>query len=230
MLGVDVAKKMRKKALSENGFYHIYNRGVDKRTVFLDDLDYRRFLLSIDLLNDEKDGLMQAWRDYKRDNPQMNIQDFLKSRVRKRNALVKIITYSLISNHYHFILEQVSEKGIEKFMQKLGNSFTKYFNERHERNGALFQGKFKSSHISSTSQLLRLSVYVNCNSEIHKIHPAKNYKWCSFADYLKPERSSICQKKVIMDNFENPRNYEEYAKENISSFQQEKEDQKLVLE
>ena len=82
MLGVDVAKKMRKKALSENGFYHIYNRGVDKRTVFLDDLDYRRFLLSIDLLNDEKDGLMQAWRDYKRDNPQMNIQDFLKSRVR----------------------------------------------------------------------------------------------------------------------------------------------------
>jgi len=221
---------MRKKTLSENEFYHIYNRGVDKRKVFLNDRDYERFLISLNLLNDEKDGLMHAWRDFKRDNPSLNLEYFIKTRIGKRRSLVEIIAYALIFNHYHFILKQVSRKGIERFMQKLGNSYTKYFNKRHERSGALFQGKFKLSHIKTTAQLLRMSVYVNCNSEIHKIYAAKNYHWCGFAEYTSQTRKGICRKSVILSHFKDTKDYKEYVEENILDFQQRKEDQKMVFE
>ena len=76
------------------------------------------------------------------------------------SALVEIVAYCLNPNHYHLIVKQISEKGIERFMQKIGTGYTNYFNKRYERSGALFQGKFKSIHIDSNEYLLHLSVYV----------------------------------------------------------------------
>jgi REP element-mobilizing transposase RayT len=221
---------MRKNPLVENEYYHIYNRGVDKRNVFLDDSDFRRFLLAMNLLNDERDGLMSRWRDFQKNNPgRADISDFLTSDVGKRRPLVDINAYSLLSNHYHYILKQVAEKGIEKFMQKLGNSYTKYFNERYDRNGALFQGKFKSTHIESNPMLLRMSVYVNCNSEIHRVSSAKNYKWCGYLEYAGEGVANICDTKVIKSHFRSKKDYRDYALENIRDFRERKENEKALL-
>jgi putative transposase len=222
---------MRKKPFVENEYYHIYNRGVDKRKVFLDTRDYERFLISMNLLNDKQDGLMLKWRDFKLYRPGASLQDFLQtSDVRRKDPLVEIDAYCLIPNHIHFVLKQVSRNGIVKFMQKLGNSYTKYFNERQQRSGALFQGKFKSSHIGSNSMLLRLSIYVNCNSEIHKLNSAVNYRWCSYAYYLGKENSVVCKKKAVMSQFSNIKEYMAYAKDNVADFKQKKIDQELVIE
>lgn len=221
---------MRKNPLVENEYYHIYNRGVDKRKVFLDDKDFRRFLLAIDLLNDERDGLMSRWRDFQKNNPgRADISNFPTSDVGKRRPLVEINAYSLLSNHYHCILKQVAEKGIERFMQKLGNSYTKYFNEKYDRNGVLFQGKFKSTHIESNAMLLRMSVYVNCNSEIHGVNFAKDYKWCSYLEYAGERAAKICNTKVIKSHFRSKKDYRDYASENIRDFRERKEDEKVML-
>lgn len=221
---------MRKYPLVENEYYHIFNRGVDKRTIFLGEKDFQRFVISMNLLNDEQDGLMIKWRDYQKNNPQRAIlSDFLTSDVRKRNPLVEIIAFSFLPNHYHYILRQIAEKGIERYMQKFGNSYTKYFNEKHQRSGALFQGKFKSTHIKSNAQLLRMSVYVNCNSEIHKIHSARNYRWCSFSEYLGESSEKLCSKRVILSHFKDKEDYRKYALENIRDFQESKEDEKSIL-
>jgi len=221
---------MRKKPLVNNEFYHIYNRGVDKREVFSDDRDYFRFLLSINLLNDEKDGLMIRWRDYQRCVKNANLNDFLKLNFRKRERLVDIVSFCLMSNHYHFILKQNVEKGIERFLQKLGTSYTKYFNKKYQRNGSLFQGTFKSSHISSTGLLLRMAVYASCNSEIHKVSLAKNYPWCSFAVHLGKQKSDIVNDELLSEHFKSGKDFEEYAKENILDFQARKQDQDLIIE
>jgi len=223
---------MRKNPLVENEYYHIYNRGVDKRDVFLDDRDYRRFLLAMDLLNDKQDGLMIRWRDYKENHPRESVQNFLAAGVRQRDPLVEIVAYCLNSNHYHFVLKQGdNDNGIKLFMQRLGNSYTKYFNEKYKRSGVLFQGRFKSSIIKSNN-LLRMSVYVNCNSEIHDIHPARNYRWCSFVEYTdSSERGGqLCKKEVILDQFKNKQDYFDYALENIKDLRQRKQDEKLWLE
>ena len=68
---------------TENAIYHIYNRGVDKRNVFQDDRDYFRFLEAMELMNDERDGLMIEWRDEKRKNPKKPFHSFLKETFRK---------------------------------------------------------------------------------------------------------------------------------------------------
>ncbi|OGI27089.1 MAG: hypothetical protein A2359_02300 [Candidatus Moranbacteria bacterium RIFOXYB1_FULL_43_19] len=221
---------MRKTPLVENEYYHIYNRGVDKRNVFLDDRDFSRFLISMNLLNDMEDGAMIKWRDYKKCVKNANLNHFLKSNFRKREYLVDIVSYCLMSNHYHMILKQKVEKGIEKFLQKLGTSYTKYFNEKNKRNGALFQGKFKSSQIKNEGSLSRFSVYVSCNSEVHKVCAAKSYSWCSFSHHIGKSRDTLARDEEFRGDFRNPKELEEYAAENIADFQMRKQDKDMVFE
>ena len=221
---------MRKKQLANNEYYHIYNRGVDKRQVFSNEKDFSRFLVSMNLLNDKADGAMIKWRDYRKYVKNARMDDFLKLNFRRREYLVDIVSYCLMSNHYHMVLKQRVEKGIEKFLQKLGTSYTKYFNERNKRNGALFQGRFKSSHIKSEGSLSRFSIYVSCNSEVHKICPAKNYPWCSFPHHIGKSKDDLVKDDDFRREFINSDELEEYAKENIADFQVRKQDTDTFFE
>lgn len=227
---VRMRETMRKSPIVENEYYHIYNRGVDKRDVFQDKGDFGRFVLAMNLLNDRQDGLMQRWREFRLNHPEKHVRDFLLASVKSRTPLVDVIAYCLNPNHYHFILKQrENDDGIKIFMQRLGNSYTRYFNEKNKRNGALFQGRFKSTHIKSTSQLLRMSVYVNCNSEIHGICAAKDYKWCGFPEYLGERGNKLCNKKVVTSHFVGSKKYMTYTQENIRDFRDRKEDEKSLL-
>lgn len=219
---------MRKQPLVENEYYHIYNRGVDKREIFHDQNDYQRFIQCMKEFNC-KNPIGSLYEKYLREK-KVSSGDPISTMEIGSPAIVDIVAYCLNPNHFHFILRQLGEKGIEKFMQKVGIGYTMYFNQKYDRSGSLFQGKFKSSHIGSTSQLLRLSVYVNCNSEIHKIHSAIDYPWCGFSEYINKERSGICKKEIITSQFQKENDYCSYANENIIDFQREKEDQELILE
>ncbi len=221
---------MRTTPLINEEYYHIYNRGVDKRRVFEDRRDFSRFLLSMDLLNDENDGLMQQWRDFKKANPKAQLSDFPKLSFGSRKPLVKIIAYCLNPNHYHLLVRQNTDNGIENFMHKLGTSHTKYFNKKHDRSGSLFQGRFKSSHIDSNEYLLYISAYINCNSEVHKIAKAQNYEWCSFPGYIGKRKDGLCEKKIILRQFSNSQEYFKYAKVNAKEMKYKKEMEKALLE
>ncbi len=201
---------MRKTEFVNGEFYHIYNRGVDKRDVFMDEDDYKRFILNMNLLNDENNGLMQLYRDYQRekvrpsDPRRSNLGVFennFKEQLKSRNKLVEFVAYCLNPNHYHFILKQNADKGVERFMQKLGTSYTMYFNKKHKRSGSLFQGKFKSIHIDSNEYLLYLSAYVNQNHFIHG-GKNKNWKYSSLLDYLGKRNGMLCDKDVILEQFD----------------------------
>lgn len=221
---------MRTLKFANDQYYHIYNRGTDKRKIFLDDRDYFRFLLSLDLLNDDKDGLMIACRDYKKNNPRADTANFLISLIRKRNYLVEIVAYCLNPNHYHLILKQLKERGIERFCQKLSISYTKYFNEKNERSGVLFQGRMKSSSVKTTGGLLYLSAYINCNCEIHGIAKADDYRWSSFACYAGKIKDKLCRPDDILSHFKNREDYFQFAKENAADMKIRKKEEKLLLE
>jgi REP element-mobilizing transposase RayT len=220
---------MRKTEFVGNEFYHIYNRGVDKREIFSDEADYTRFWLYLNLLNDRRDGLMDKWKNYKRDAKHPTLIEFQQRELSSRQTLVEIVSYCMNPNHYHFILKQCAKKGIEKFMHKIGTGYTNYFNQKKKRTGSLFQGRFKSSQIKPNA-LLYLSVYVNCNSEIHGVASARNYRWCSFPDYIGERKENLCNKEDILRQFRNHREYFEFAVENIKDQKQRKADEKILLE
>ncbi|MCX6766585.1 MAG: transposase [Candidatus Moranbacteria bacterium] len=184
---------------------------------------------------------MQQWRDYKTTNPSADLKTFLRDPRPNLGApprfglgfgtLVEICCYSILPNHYHFILQQNTEKGIENFMHRLGTGYTMYFNKKYKRNGVLFQGKFKASLIQPNN-FLYLSAYVNCNSEVHGIARSEVYRWCSFPEYIGKRKNGLCDsgKKIILDDFKSGEDYKKFAKENMKHFREKKIDEKLMLE
>jgi REP element-mobilizing transposase RayT len=221
---------MRKTEFANGEYYHIFNRGVDKRRIFQDESDYFRFWLSINLLNDEMDGLMLNWRNSKRDRPDLCLKNFRQESGSCQKSLVKLIAYCLNPNHFHFILKQKREDGLKRFMHKISTSYANYFNAKYDRSGALFQGRFKSIHIKNNSSLLYLTSYVNCNCEVHGIAKASDYRWCGFPEYIGKSKEGICDKEIIMKQFQSRKEYAEFAKENIRDAKQKKEDEKSFLE
>jgi putative transposase len=188
--------------------YHIFNRGVEKRNVFMDESDYYRFIFSLYECNDAtavRVGLRMIQRR-QRSSARFHLaslqgetlQNLMTS---KRELLVEIIAFVLMPNHYHLILRQLVDGGISLFMKKLSNGYTGYFNDRYERKGmgGLFQGAFKAVHVADDRQFLHLAEYVFSNP-IELVEsdwkakgvqdPAKaidflnNYKWSSYLDAI----------------------------------------------
>jgi len=213
---------MRKDALVEYEYYHVYNRGVEKRDVFLCDRDYLRFLESTKEFN----SIKPIYSLYLHN--QLKRKGVIE--VGRLQKLVEIVCYCLNPNHFHFIIKQVEKKGISEFMKRLGGGYTKYFNYHYKRSGVLFQGKFKSARIRTNAHLLYLSAYVNRNYFIHGYGDDSNWKYSSFLDYTKRGKSEICEMGVILNKFKDKKDYREFIQENALYMKQKKEDEKLLLE
>ena len=173
-------------------FYHVYNRGVEKRTIFLEERDYLRFLETL---------------NFYRLNPQpMKLSDYrrLKEKIKQtkdQTELVKIVCYCLMPNHFHLLIKQVSDNGISTFLRKISDSYTKYFNTKYKRVGSLFQGVFKAKLVVSDEYLLQLSKYIHRNPLPLFEWEARNYPYSSYRFYLSPEENSFCDIELISAYF-----------------------------
>lgn len=172
--------------LVTNETYHVYNRGVDKRKVFLDKADYFRFHTCLQLFNTEdKTGSIYELH-------------FKKDWVASQKPLVKIHAYCLLSNHFHLLLTQARDGGISEFMKRLSGGYTSYFNERYDRTGALFQGRFKRVHVESNEQLVYLGAYVNLNNQVHD---RKDYYLSSYEAYAGTRLEKFVCTNLILDQY-----------------------------
>lgn len=143
---------------TENGIYHVYNRGVEKRNIFLDEQDYAVFL-----------HLLKYYlspTDPKNVHPLMKFQNFSIIRPRPLANIekeVNLIEYCLMPNHFHLVLQQISMDGITKLMRRIATTYAIYFNKRYKRVGYLFQGPYKAILVNNDSYLLHLSRYIHLN-------------------------------------------------------------------
>jgi putative transposase len=197
---------MRKPVFVENAVYHIFNRGVDKRTVFMDDRDYLRFLLQLYELNDE-DAVVNLNYYY---NPKTRAVESrpLQKVIKLRKRLVDILVFTLMPNHYHLMLRQKAENGITRFMQKLGTGYTMYFNKKNKRTGSLFQGRFKAIHLTDNAHLIYLPHYIHTNplslnyGGSTSIDFLEKYRWSSFLDYVGVDNfPSITERPFLLEIF-----------------------------
>ncbi len=140
-------------SLVENEFYHIYNRGPDKRVTFLDSADYCRFIEMMYLANTSQSVNL---RDIKKHLKDVFVYE-------RPDSIVSIGAYCLMPNHFHILITPVIDQGVSLFMNKLTTSYTMYFNKRYERTGSLFQGVFKAQHADSDEYLKYLYAYIHLN-------------------------------------------------------------------
>jgi len=139
----------------DNEYYHVYNRGVEKRIIFKDKMDYDRFLFMLNEFNTEE----RVFNTHRQANAKT-----LNARGSSSNKrLVAIENYCLMPNHYHLCLRQLTKNGISKYLQKVMTGYTMYFNLRHKRSGALFQGKTKSRHVDTEKYFNYHHYYIDLN-------------------------------------------------------------------
>ena len=200
-------------------FWHLIGRGTDKRDIVGDDKDRVRFIHDLYVFNDR--------------NPTPNfILNERNDEHRKRDKLVDIHAFCLMLNHYHLLVSEIVEGGISLFMQKLNMGYTKYFNERYERSGTLWQGKYRKIRIERDAHFLYIPFYIHLNpldythsgwrnGEVKNsqfaLKSLSEYRWSSHLDYLgKRNFPSIIRKNDIADVIGTRSQYERVIGEIIS--------------
>lgn len=219
---------MRNISFTEKEIYHIYNRGVEKRNIFLDEEDRFRFVHNLFEFNDEA----PAANIYYKENILTNKNQSYETKSRKieietkrRKLIVDILIFVLMPNHFHLLLRQRQGEGIAQFMHKLGIGYTMYFNKKYERVGSLFQGTYKAVLARRDAHLLYLPYYIHLNSldlkfpewrtgEIKNYKEAmnflENYRWSSYLDYIgKKNFPSVTQRKFLTEFLGGPKKYKE---------------------
>lgn len=201
-------------------FYHIYNRGVEKRQIFIDDADYQRFVSYLNDFNTSS-RMVNMWHKRKAYRGCTSIRSDMAEK------LIDIICFILIPNHFHFIIRQLVDNGISKFMQKIETGYAMYFNKRYERTGRLFEGHFKPKLIGTDEYMMCLSAYIHLNCLDLIEHGWKkegikdwnrtnkfleSYKWSSYLDYIdKYNFPNVINKGPVMEYFKTPEGYKKYV-------------------
>ncbi len=211
----------------EGEYYHIYNRGADKRKIFLDKTDHERFVSLLYLCN-------SGIPIHRSDHRVRTLDDVFL--IQRETTLVDIGAYCLMPNHFHILLREHAAGGVSMFMQKLSTAYAMYFNKRYERRGTLFEGPFLSQHVARDEYLKYLFAYIHLNpigiiddgwkeKRIqHKKAAEKyihEYPYSSFLDYANsktPRREeAILNKIAFPEYFEKEKDFVEYVEEWMSA-------------
>ncbi len=204
----------RKEPLVSGEYYHIYNRGVDKRDIFCDPEDVDRFSESIYLFNQLKPtGSIRDQREI------FGVKNVISPDVsRLGKDLVEIVSFCFLPNHFHILLKQKVDGGISEFMKRITGGYTKYFNDKYDRSGSLFQGVFKSSLCGNDLYFKLVFCYVSFNFNIHNISKGRmEFVKSSIEEYVSRKFFIINEKEAdfVLSLFGNLRHAAKYAKEII---------------
>lgn len=185
--------------------YHIFNRGSEKKDIFTQPCDYKRF--------------QQTFHYYQYQGPKPRysnskhgIYTFIPV---SEDKLVEIFVYCLMPNHFHLLVKQLKDNGISIFLSQLSNSYTKYFNTKYKRVGPLLQGAFKAVLIENDPQFLHTSRYIHINPVVSGIvKNLEEYPWSSYKEYT-GKGNVLCSTNEILDFFPIKDKYKEFLENQI---------------
>lgn len=189
--------------------YHVYNRGVEKRRIFENRHDYKRFLSALSY--------------YQLEGPKPKLSNFFKYQIFKpnlKNEIVQILAYCLMPNHFHLLIKQIKDGGITEFITKVSLSYTKFYNTKYNRIGPLFQGQFKAVLVESDEQLVHLSRYIHLNPiSSFLVEDLKDYEWSSYKEY-REGIEKVCSIHDVLGFYKKPKEYEQFVLDQVGYAQQ----------
>jgi len=194
------------KEFAKNEIYHIYNRGVGKMNIFLDNKDHQMFLsrLEENLFPERIDKSEFSWNEKRR-------------KILPSNSF-NLICYCLMPNHFHLLIQQKTDLSITKLISKLCTSYSIYFNKKYNRVGAVLQDQFKAVLIKSNEQLLWTSFYIHKNPiEAGLVSNVYDYKWNSYLEYVNSMIEPLCKKDILLEQFKSKDSFVSYFQKSLVS-------------
>lgn len=208
---------MRDIGFAEDEYYHLYNRGTERRNIFLDEMDRLRFVQLLYHCNDINLTL----------NKSVEQAGIVR---RDRKPTIEIVSWSLMPNHFHLLATPLKYGAISTFMHRLALNYSRYFNMKYKRSGHLFEGPFKAKHVDREEYFTHASRYIHLNpvklkEPNWKTNGARNmkslvlfleheYRWSSFRDYIGQQQfPSIISHSFLSGLFRNPEEYKEFVYE-----------------
>jgi len=203
---------MRKIPIISGEIYHVCNRGVDHRKIFIDEEDYYRFIHDLFEFNDENSVINV---NYFFNNKSAQSMDTRRPYIGPRKILAEILAFSLMPNHYHLLIKPKTDAGGSELMKKINGGYARYFNNKYQRQGALFQGRYKAVLIENESHFIHIPYYIHANP-LDMVAPGwregkivdhkkaleflENYRWSSFPDYIEKKNfPSVTQRNLLLD-------------------------------
>jgi len=199
--------------INTTGYYHVYNRGVNKLATFIDERDCHQALLSMNYYRFEKPPCkLSRFKTL----PVTEQTRLLSLSSNSNQTLVDILSFVFMPNHFHFLLKQNIENGISNFIRRFSNSYARYFNISHSWVGHLFQGQFRAKEIESEAQLIHVSRYIHLNPYVSGLvtkNDLEHYQWSSYSDYLSKRTDRVNGTKIL-NIFKSPEKYKEFVLNN----------------
>lgn len=217
-------QKNRIKIYVDDGYYHVYNRGVAKSTIFEDHEDYIAFLADL------KFYLTPVPQNFKGPTLKVTTEDrtyiYFPSQQPKNHAgKIDLVAYCLMPNHFHLCIRQTDKMTMTNFMRSLSTKYSMYFNKKYQRVGSLFQGVYKGVRITDEQQFLYLTKYIHRNPlKLVGDDPKKlsMYPYSSYPNYLGVIRQNWINTENVLTYFSqtNPRNtYQSFVEESPSELE-----------
>lgn len=190
---------------TEDAYYHVFNRGVEKRDIFLEEKDYRFFQTYLFIYLHPLKKVLEK-------HPDLPLRLYNKNLSQE----VELLGYCLMPNHFHLLLKQKTKHGISKLMKQLTNAYTLFFNQKNKRVGGLMQGRFKAAQIMDDNLFVHILRYIHLNPVASNLtQDLGNYKWSSYPDYLGKETDLPCSKDEILSYFPSIDAFEKFHEDQV---------------
>lgn len=176
------------KTYAEDAYYHVYNRGVNKQSIFIDEEDYSVFLNLFKRHLSDKPTKDKKGRDY---------PWFAED--------IQLLAFCLMPNHFHALVYQSDKKAMTKLFKSINTTYGMYFNKKYKRVGPVFQSRFKASMIISDNYLLHISRYIHLNPKDYK-----KWSYSSLPYYFGTRHASWLDTDKISELFGSIKEYQQF--------------------
>lgn len=177
---------------TEESFYHVYARGINKQVIYVEPKDYNFFL-----------SLFGRYLSMRQQHSPFQVYSHLRGRI-------ELLCYCVMPNHFHLLVYQQDKGAMALLMRSVMTSYSRYYNHKYGRRGALFETTYKASRIDQDQYLLHISRYIHLNPRYYKRYP-----YSSFSYYMHGGNPEWLQPARVQELYSSPAKYQEFVEDYV---------------